>query len=226
MHWMDENFGERETTITMGIERSLVAAQMKRVSNVFNNIGTRVRQMHGARAYDEIVRSATSANTTVRPLPAFTATGALPAGVHDADLGTFLLHVGTNQHRQSLYAPLGERLLQLRDRGVHSVLVGGSGISAKPYPGDVDVLFHLRDARRLRISERLADWAVGTHWHAAERGHWAPQTAWGFTQRPTWMQYFSHYAGKAGSGDIRPQAMVRVVLNDAAEGAARVAARA
>jgi hypothetical protein len=187
---------------------------MKRVSGLVNQMSGMVRAARDTPAWGAMVEQAASHGTGVRRLPGFTEAGRLPAGVHDADLATFLLHVGGNDYRRELYAPFAQRLLQLRERGVEAVYVGGSGISAKPNPGDVDALFSLADRSKLPVRERLADWAAGTHWHGAERRHSSPQTAWG-SYRPTWLEYFSN---RATSELIEPMPVVRVVLNDARAG--------
>lgn len=192
---------------------STVAKGMKQVSTWMNGVKSSIRSSQQSRTYAELTNEAISKRTNVKALPAFNANGQLPAGVHDADLGSFLLHVGTNPHRTDLYRPFAERALKLQARGVQSVYVGGSGVSAKPKPGDVDALYVTSDANRFPLHERASDWLQGTHWHAANRRHSAPQTAWG-NVRPTWLEYFSNFAEPRG-GEIRPQAVVRVVLDDA-----------
>lgn len=198
----------------------VVRTQMKHVSGLINSLADRARAARRTPAWDVMVDDAVRARTQVRALPQFGADGKLPAAIHDADLGSFLLHVGTNPHRRDLYGPFAQRLLQLRDRGVREVYVAGSGISAKAKPGDVDALYHVSDSARLPVRERLSDWAVGTHWHGAERRHFAPQTEWGL-QRPTWLEFFSHQTFQGGM-DKAP--VIRVLLDDTAVGARTVAA--
>lgn len=200
----------------------VVGTRMKVVSGWINQAAGKLRDAHPARPYDQIVQDAISQRATVRQLPGFGPTGELPAGIHDADLGSFLLHVGSTPERRALYAPFGERLLQLQQRGVKDVIVAGSGITAKPVPGDVDALYHVADSAKLPMRERLEDWAQGTHWHGAERRHTALHTEWG-TTRPTWLEYFSHRS--APNGTMRPFGTIRVHLAqapDAIHGAAHL----
>lgn len=180
----------------------------KRASGVIDALAARAREVRGAPPWDRLVEEATATRSFVREVPKVGPDGFLPAGVHDADLGSFLLHVGTNDHRRALYSPVGRRMLQLRERGVDEVFVAGSGIHGKPRPGDVDALFHVTDAGRLPIRERLADWVVGTRWHGAERRHAAVHTDWGLS-RPTWLEFMSHRRAH----DVRvPSAVIRVRL--------------
>lgn len=81
------------------------------------------------------------------PLPAFTATGDLPPGVHAATLAETLARLGSGTPER---VAAGQRLaaihrLALSTGKVRRVVVFGSFVTAKPAPGDVDVFLVMED---------------------------------------------------------------------------------
>jgi hypothetical protein len=81
------------------------------------------------------------------PLPAFTATGDLPPGVHAATLAETLAWLGSGTPER---VAAGRRLaaihrLALSTGKVRRFVVFGSLVTAKPTPGDVDVFLVMED---------------------------------------------------------------------------------
>lgn len=72
-------------------------------------------------------------------IPAFTASGLLPAGIHVATWDEVEGAYGSNAHRQRLLAGLYEVLLQLKIAGCRRAYVNGSFVTSEPKPGDYDV---------------------------------------------------------------------------------------
>jgi hypothetical protein len=76
-------------------------------------------------------------------LPAFEATGRLPRGVHPATWPVFVERFGTSAGRREQLMKLEAALRLLRDAGCSRVFVGGSFVTAKSEPADVDVVWDL-----------------------------------------------------------------------------------
>jgi hypothetical protein len=87
----------------------------------------------------------------VLSLPPFEPMGRLPAGVHSATWLEFVERFGTSVHRRDQLTKLEQALRLLREAGCARVFVGGSFVTAKSEPNDVDVLWDVDgvDADRL-----------------------------------------------------------------------------
>jgi hypothetical protein len=72
-----------------------------------------------------------------------TANGSLPAGIHDASWPEFAARFGFSARRRRLLNGLRAALLHLADAGCVSVIVGGSFVTTKANPGDVDVVWDI-----------------------------------------------------------------------------------
>ena len=72
-------------------------------------------------------------------VPPFTLTGLLPPGVHPTTWPVFVERFGASPHRQQQLSKLETALRLLRDAGCARVFVGGSFVTAKSEPNDVDV---------------------------------------------------------------------------------------
>jgi hypothetical protein len=72
-------------------------------------------------------------------VPPHTLTGLLPPGVHPATWPVFVERFGASPHRQQQLSKLETALRLLRDAGCARVFVGGSFVTAKSEPNDVDV---------------------------------------------------------------------------------------
>jgi hypothetical protein len=75
----------------------------------------------------------------VLTLPPFESTGLLPAGVHPATWPLFVERFGTSAYRREQLVKLEVALRLLRNAGCTRVFVGGSFVTAKSEPNDVDV---------------------------------------------------------------------------------------
>ena len=76
-------------------------------------------------------------------LPPFEPTGRLPAGVHSATWPAFVERFGTSAQRLEQLIKLEAALRLLREAGCVRVFVGGSFVTAKSEPGDVDVVWDM-----------------------------------------------------------------------------------
>ena len=89
------------------------------------------------------------------PIPALDENGILPAGLHEctadeieATFGAF----NASDRRPRLYGDLAKYLAEVRSANVGKYLVvDGSIVTAKPNPGDIDVLLVLRDDLDLNV---------------------------------------------------------------------------
>jgi hypothetical protein len=73
-------------------------------------------------------------------IPALDASGHVPEGLHVAARGELLARFATNARRMDLaHRQLPVMLDALSGAGVHHVVLGGSFVSAKAHPGDVDL---------------------------------------------------------------------------------------
>lgn len=104
----------------------------------------RVTQEASEAALRRAVRALGHANTA--GLPVLDPAGDLPSGIHAATHGEFMTRFGGTPRRQALLAELRNALGTLRSEGVEAVVVGGSFVTGKPGPGDIDVAW-VRNAR-------------------------------------------------------------------------------
>lgn len=85
-------------------------------------------------------------------------TGLLPAGVHDASMGQFELRFGRGERRGELLRETSGLIEAMHAVGVRDVVVGGSFVSTKPAPGDVDLLWFGADDIRPEVADAVSDW--------------------------------------------------------------------
>lgn len=78
----------------------------------------------------------------VEGLPRLTDKGFLPPGVYSTNLEDFTARFVTNEHRQAQWQRVQPMLKQLRTAGIDEIYAAGSFVSAKPNPGDIDLLVH------------------------------------------------------------------------------------
>lgn len=184
-------------------------ALVRPLGRVLDHVTGAVRSHDPGRPLADLVEEASRTRPFVRELPAVTASGNLPQGIHDVDLGSFLArHAGT-PYRAELLRPFAERVLHLQKEGAREVIVAGSAVSTKPRPGDVDVLVRRADRRLLRPLDRAADWAHGVRWHVAEQPHATLDPLWD-GRRPTWLDYFQRDRAMGERG------VARIVLSPGA----------
>lgn len=174
-------------------------------SDLIDGAARTLRRRWPGPAFAEVLDEAVRMRPVVRELPQALPDGRLPAGIHDVDLGSFLLRYATDDARVDLLRPFAQDVLRLQREGVREVFVGGSTLRAGRTPGDVDALAHVADSDRLGIVPRLRAWATGVHWHAADRRHVTLDPLWQ-GQRPTWLEFFQ--MDRAGQS----QGVARIVL--------------
>ncbi|MBM3477068.1 MAG: hypothetical protein FJX75_27690 [Armatimonadetes bacterium] len=74
-------------------------------------------------------------------IPPFNEFGELPPGVHEATFAEVVRRFGHNDRRRMLLACLSYALKQLSAAGAECVYVGGSFVTAREYPGDIDAVW-------------------------------------------------------------------------------------
>lgn len=78
-------------------------------------------------------------------IPAFDPRGVLPEGTHQSDWPAFKERFGWNLRRQRLTLAVLEVAHLMRHHGARRLWIDGSFVSAKPEPGDVDLLYSLNE---------------------------------------------------------------------------------
>lgn len=86
------------------------------------------------------------------PIPPFDERGYLPPGVYETDEVEFNRRFGFNTHQQKLLSGLQEALVCLRQAGCNRVYIGGSFVTDKEEPEDIDGCFE-----GIWIDENLID---------------------------------------------------------------------
>lgn len=76
-------------------------------------------------------------------IPTHTTDGFLPEGIYLAPWSSFTDRFATTARRAALVGGLRTVLTHLADAGCVAVLIGGSFVTTKRTPGDVDVLYSL-----------------------------------------------------------------------------------
>jgi hypothetical protein len=75
-------------------------------------------------------------------IPNLKKSGLLPTGFHHATWEEFEEKFAINQHRQVLLKELRKGLTILKSFGCNEIYIGGSFVTDKPKPGDIDVCFN------------------------------------------------------------------------------------
>ncbi|MBC7460225.1 MAG: hypothetical protein H7287_02585 [Thermoleophilia bacterium] len=88
-------------------------------------------------------------------LPQLAATGQLPPGVHRTGIAELAARFGGNDVRTGMLAQLDAAVGALRLAGVREVVVGGSLVSTKAHPGDVDLAIVAGDRTLRRAKEAI-----------------------------------------------------------------------
>lgn len=92
-------------------------------------------------------------------IPSFTSAGRLPEGVHEATWDEFAARFGGTDRRVTLLAGLLDALQLLREAGCLVVLIGGSFVTAKPEPGDVDVAWSIVGVNPFALDPIFSDFS-------------------------------------------------------------------
>lgn len=74
-------------------------------------------------------------------IPNFKKSGLLPSGIHFSNWGEFENRFANNQHRTTLLTGLKKALKLLHKFGCTEIYLGGSFVTSKPEPGDIDVCY-------------------------------------------------------------------------------------
>jgi hypothetical protein len=97
-------------------------------------------------------------------LPELNEDGYLPSGQHQCTWEEFFHRFGTNEHRLELLEGLERALRNLKHAGCQRVLIGGSFVSDKPYPGDYDAIWTrdgVDDSRLNDVFKNVEDMRYG-----------------------------------------------------------------
>ena len=147
-----------------------------------------------------------------RPLPKFSNDGYLPPGIHKVSISELAQRLATGPRRAQLTHSLLRTLAGLREAGVAKVFIGGSFVSTKPVPGDVDILFRkghpfkwnpfIRTARRAYAQDihiydadrRVTD-ALSLQLTSEQRAAWSSRT-------PTFLELFQNTRSGAHVGVV------------------------
>jgi hypothetical protein len=84
-------------------------------------------------------------------LPRHETDGTLPAGIHDATWAEFVNRFGVNPRRMVLLTTLRVVLDHIAAAGCAEVLIGGSFVTTKAQPGDVDLLWDVQTVTSLDL---------------------------------------------------------------------------
>lgn len=71
-------------------------------------------------------------------IPAFNSWGALPPGEYETNMTEIEARFGFNDYRKRQMVGLKDAITNLKQAGVRQVWIGGSFVSRKPNPGDID----------------------------------------------------------------------------------------
>jgi hypothetical protein len=74
-------------------------------------------------------------------IPPFDERGYIPPGIYETDEAEFSRRFGFNSYRQQLLTGLKAALTSLKQAGSNRVYIGGSFITDKAEPGDIDGCF-------------------------------------------------------------------------------------
>jgi hypothetical protein len=85
-------------------------------------------------------------------IPPFNERGCLPPGIYETDEVEFNRRFGFNSYRQQLLIGLKAALISLKQAGCDRVYIGGSFVTDKTEPGDIDGCFE-----GLYIDESIID---------------------------------------------------------------------
>jgi hypothetical protein len=86
----------------------------------------------------------------------------LPPGIHDATLAEISTRYADNPHRKTLFDGLKLGLDNLFGAGCPQIFLDGSFISAKPNPGDYDLIWDPRHVDPFTLDQVIWDLRIGT----------------------------------------------------------------
>jgi hypothetical protein len=84
-------------------------------------------------------------------IPRHEQSGLLPVGIHQASWPEFAARFGFSARRRRLLIGLKAALLHLAEAGCASAFIGGSFVTTKAQPGDVDVVWDVTGVDRDQV---------------------------------------------------------------------------
>lgn len=98
---------------------------------------------------------------TAQGIPTLTEDGTLPAGFWHSSVADFLERFAFNRHRKRQANRLLAALALLKEAGVSSVTIGGSFVSGKPQPSDIDLVWNTDGLDHSKLHPAFTDvWAT------------------------------------------------------------------
>jgi hypothetical protein len=94
-------------------------------------------------------------------IPKFNKRGLLPQGIHRATWQEVILRFGYNRTRRRLLAGLDEALRRLRLAGCRAVYIGGSFVTDKPQPNDIDAVWDITGVDHSALDPVFFDFSDG-----------------------------------------------------------------
>lgn len=91
----------------------------------------------------------------------FTSAGLLIEGIHLSTWDEFIELFGWNSHRRRLIRGLAEAVELLAKAGCQRILICGSFVTDKDYPGDIDVLYDLTGMDEDKLDPVFFEFARG-----------------------------------------------------------------
>jgi len=134
------------------------------------------------------------------PIPPLNEHGFLPAGLHLASLEQVEAQFGlTTEIRRALYRRLAEYIDLARHVGAVRFFIGGSFVSSKPEPGDVDIVIWVGD-RFVRLLEAGDEKALNLELRFLTR---IPKEAFAVFDEEGWLDWVEFFSLVRGRRDER-----------------------
>jgi hypothetical protein len=104
--------------------------------------------------------------------------GVLPPGIHDATLDEIGIRFATSDRREMLFSGFTDGVVALRKAGCRTILLDGSFVTEKPFPGDFDACWYPMGVSDATLDPIFLDFADGRKKQKARfRGEFFPATA-------------------------------------------------
>ena len=135
-------------------------------------------------------------------LPAFTADGLLPSGVHSCDLVEFEAAFVWSARRHQIYDKMRHGLGVLYDSGYRLIVIGGDFISATATPTEFKALYDCDPVPIESLDARLSYFDRNSRFFARKEwgGHFFPASFRAKGTGATWLQYLSADAAEGQRG--------------------------
>jgi len=134
------------------------------------------------------------------PIPPLDEHGFLPAGLHLASLEQIEAQFGViTEVRRDLYRRLAEYVDLARHVGAHRIFIGGSFVSSKPEPGDVDIVIWV-GGNFTGLLDALDEKALDLELRFLTR---TPQEAFAAFDEEGWLDWVEFFSLVRGRRDLR-----------------------